>query len=112
MMACDNNCVELTKWIASIAVPAVAGFIGIITGAWLTSRRERKQRQLDFIRTQLREFYSPILGLRQDILMRSELRVKVQQAANTAWGKLSESVTTAEKGRSLIASRKDDFTKL
>lgn len=59
----------------------MAGFVGVVTGAWLTSRRERTQRKLDFCATQLKDFYSPMLGLRSEIRMLSELRLRIQNTA-------------------------------
>ena len=85
---CDATCQELFRWSVSIAVPAAAGLAGVAIGAWLTSRRERRQRRLDFLEKQLTDFYSPMLGLRNEIRMHGELRVRIQDAANSTWKKL------------------------
>ncbi len=68
------------KWGVAIAVPALSGLVGVLVGAWLMGRR--------VVRSQLRDFYSPLLGVREEILRRSEVRVKVGQAASDAWKKI------------------------
>lgn len=75
-------------WDISIALPAIAGLIGVVVGSWLTSRRERAQRRLLFRQQQLREFYSPLLGIRKEIQLRSELRVQIHEAASDVWKRL------------------------
>lgn len=79
----DTQCLELFRWGISIGVPAASGLCGVIIGAWLSGRREIRQKQHAFIERQLLNFYSPLLGIRSDIQMRSELRVKIHQAADT-----------------------------
>ena len=59
-------------------------------GAWLSGRREIRQRRLSFIEKQISEFYSPLLGIRSEIRMRSELRVKIHSTADIEWRKLCE----------------------
>lgn len=88
--ACTLDSFELTRWVASLAVPAMAGLFGVLVGSLLTARREQKQRQLSFLEQQLQQFYSDILGIRAEILMRSEIRAKVQNAASSVWPKLCE----------------------
>lgn len=69
-----------------------SGLVGVIIGAlltaWLTSRREQKQRKLAFLEKQLSVFYSPMLGLRNEIKTHSDFRVHVQNEAGTAWEEL------------------------
>lgn len=78
----------IARWVASIAIPAAAGLIGVLIGAWLTSRREQKQRKLAFLEKQLSFFYSPMLGLRNEIRARGAFRVQVQTEADDAWKQL------------------------
>jgi hypothetical protein len=70
-------------------LPALFGLAGVALGAWLIQRRERIQRQLAFVERQLREFYSPLWGLRREIEVRSELRVRIQDAAAATWSELT-----------------------
>jgi hypothetical protein len=69
-------------------LPVVAGLFGVWIGAWLTTRRDRESRRFDFIKRQIEEFYAPLVGLRADIRAKSELRVKVSDAAGAAWADL------------------------
>ncbi len=75
-----------------VLIGLVGGLAGVALGAWLIQRRERLQRQLAFAERQLREFYSPMWGLRREIEMRSRLRVRIQGAAEAAWRDLTDRV--------------------
>lgn len=112
-MSANDPLIELFKWSLSLAVPAISVLTGIIIGAWLTTRRERKQRRLDFVEKQLQDFYSPMLGIRNEIRMRSELRVRIQHASNVEWAKLC---ARADKSvgalRDLESARSAQFAKL
>jgi hypothetical protein len=80
----ENNS-DSVRWAFSIVVPAIAGFVGVLIGAWLAARREVSERRYAFVEKQLRDFYSPLLGIRNEILMKSQLRVKVHAAADAVW---------------------------
>lgn len=56
----------------------------------MASRREQKEQRLSFLGKQLQEFYSALLGIRTEIRMRSETRVKVHDAAGAIWPDLCE----------------------
>jgi len=73
-----------------MTIPALAGFLGVLVGAWLTSKREERQRRFAFLERQLRDFYSPLIGLRSEIRKKSELRLRISSAANTEWQRLCE----------------------
>ncbi len=66
-------------------VPAVAALVGVLIGGWLTSRNQKRERQIRFFREQLGEFYGPMLAMRAEVLAKAELRLKISGAANTAW---------------------------
>jgi hypothetical protein len=72
--------------IAALAV-AFIGVLGVAVGAvltsWLGGKRERATRRAEFLTRQLQEFYGPLLSMRKEILARSELRVKIQQSADS-----------------------------
>jgi len=114
MPANDPNYIEMVRWGISIGVPAVSGLSGVIVGAWLSGRREIRQRQHAFIERQLRDFYSPLLGIRSEIKMRSELRVRIRQAADTEWRKLCEEKRQigVEARQKLTEERGKEFTEI
>ena len=74
----------LRSWLTAV-LPLLSGVIGVFVGAWLTSRRESRQRRHDFVTKQLSHLYSPILGLRKEITMRGDLQSKIHGAADTKW---------------------------
>lgn len=108
----DANFIELVRWGISIAIPAASGLVGVMLGAWLSGRRETRQRQLAFVERQLRDFYSPLLGIRNEIRMRSELRVRLREAADAEWRKLCEEKRKIGVGalQQLTAERGQEFT--
>lgn len=69
--------------VALIGVAGVA--VGSLLNSWLINRRDREARRAEFLTRQLTEFYGPLLSLRMEIRARSELRVKIQHAANTKY---------------------------
>jgi hypothetical protein len=73
-------------------IAALIGFLGALIGAgltaWFVQRRERQQRQLAFLERQLREFYSPMVGLRAEVRMRGELRLRIQNLAEAVSSEL------------------------
>jgi len=113
-VVCGDRCLELIRWGISIAVPAVAGLVGVAIGAWLTGRRERRQRRLAFLERQLKDFYSPMLGLRNEIRMRSELRVRIHDTAGRVWKELCERAreVSVDTLGSLSRDRFPEFAKL
>jgi len=110
-----NQPSKLISSLISTATIAAAGLVGVFLGAWLNGRRERIQRRYDFVARQLRDFYSPMLGLRREVRMRSELREKVREGARAAWNELSAAARregTPEALQRLTRERGPDFTKI
>jgi hypothetical protein len=106
---------DLIRWAISIAVPALAGLFGVWIGALLASRREQKEQRLSFLAKQLQEFYSALLGIRTEIRMRSEIRVKVHDAAGAVWPELCEDASARggpEALQRLTETRWPEFEKL
>lgn len=87
------------------------GLGGAIVSAILTARREQAQRRYAYAEQQLRDLYSPLLALRSEIRMRSELRLKVSQVMTEEWQRLLDAanVQGAEAVEALLQRRGDDF---
>src|SRR2546427_3470522 len=81
---------QVPPWLVTALLPAIFGFVGILLGAWLSGRRETAHRRYLFRERQLRDLYSPLLGLRSEIRIKSELREKVRAAAHAEWQRLCQ----------------------
>lgn len=81
---------EWIKNIISQNFSAITGLIGVYIGAWLTKRQTVTQRKLDFCEKQLREFYSPLVGIRKEIQILSEFRLAGEEASQKWWQKVCE----------------------
>lgn len=66
-------------------VPAVSGLVGVAIGGWLTALSQKRERREAHIKSQLSEFYSPLVSIRSQIKAKSELRLKLSSAAGAAW---------------------------
>jgi hypothetical protein len=106
----------LFQWAISIFVPSIAGFLGVLIGAWLTTKRERRQRRHEFVERQLREFYSPILGLRTEILAIYALQVKIEQASSEVqrveFGELRQTAKAEENLERFSTQRGPEFARI
>ncbi|MBI4437314.1 MAG: hypothetical protein HY590_07880 [Candidatus Omnitrophica bacterium] len=89
---------ETSEFLQSVML-ASSGLIGVVVGAWLTSWRDRVARQQSFLKQQLDDFYSPMLGIRQEILTKSQLRLEISQTANEAWHELCKGKSPEELKR-------------
>jgi hypothetical protein len=68
--------------LAQSIISAAAGLGGVLAGALLTSRNQREERRHAHIRQQLQEFYSPMLGIKDEINSKHELQSRLQVIAN------------------------------
>lgn len=59
----------------------VVGLGGVLLGAWLTGRHQHAKRRAEFLEHQLRDFYSPLVSLLNQILAKKQMREKVLQIA-------------------------------
>jgi|SRR5580700_2439168 hypothetical protein len=104
---------DFVNWLVPILLPAAAGFGGVLVGAWLTSQRDQRQRQLAFLEKQLASFYSPLLGLRNEVRAQSRLRLRIQSEASAAWADISaESEQLGSAFRHAIAEREREFARI
>jgi hypothetical protein len=81
---------DWTDLIRLIVSGLVGGIGGVVLSGWLAGKREQYQRRHAFVERQLRDLYSPLLGLRAEIRVRSEFRVKVHAVADRVWRGLVE----------------------
>jgi hypothetical protein len=79
-------------WLLQLVIPAAAGLLGVLAGGWMTGRHQKRERQQAYVRERLSGFYAPLLSLRSQIRLKSELRLKLSGMANAAWQKRLESV--------------------
>jgi hypothetical protein len=63
-------------------VIAIAALGGVLLGAWLSGRQQQTERRAAFLTHQLRDFYSPLVSLHDQILAKYSLREKVLRTAS------------------------------
>lgn len=83
--------------LAQSLIAAGAGLLGVLIGtitAMINAKRERKMVRL---KTQLQEFYSPMLGVRSEIKAKSEVRLKVISIASGAFKEEFETGSLGER---------------
>lgn len=110
----DEHSIDVGRLIVTVAIPAISGLAGVAIGSWLTSLREQKQRKLAFLEKQLSMFYSPMLGLRNEVKVLGSIRARVQAEANTVWEALCSSVGdhNFEAGQRLPKERGPEFERI
>jgi len=64
---------------------ALIGLLGVLVGALITITIDRTKAKRDFLSRQLSEFYSPMHGIREEIRILSEFRLKVRNHAGKVW---------------------------
>ncbi len=88
---------ELIWQILPHIAPILSGLIGVFVGTWLSGRQSQTQSKLDFCEKQLREFYSPLVGIRKEIEILTKFRGIVAKASDEWWNeafKISAQVGT------------------
>ena len=60
-----------------ILVPAIAALLGVVAGGYITAYNQSRDRWQRRIREQIDAFYGPMVGIRQEILAKSELREEI-----------------------------------
>ena len=110
----EQQSLEMLRWVTSVAIPAASGLAGVVIGAWLTSRREVRQRKLAFLENQLSAFYSPMLGLRNEISAHAAFRLRVQREADAAWTQLCAETKNLdiEASQKISKHRVPEFTRI
>lgn len=85
--------IKIASWIKNLIsqnFSAITGLLGVYIGMWLTNRQTVTQRKLDFYEKQLRELYSPLVGVRKEIQILSEFRLAGAEASQKWWQKICE----------------------
>jgi hypothetical protein len=65
-------------WYTSLLGSVASGLIGAAVVYYFGLKQRAKERRFSFLEKQLTEFYAPLAGLRKQIRVKSELRVKIQ----------------------------------
>ncbi len=115
MAAEYEQSMEVLQWGISVGAPIVSALVGVVIGSWLSSKQSKQARKHSFIEKQLAQFYSPMLGLRSEIEMRSELRLKIQNAADASWKELCKHESSQgghEALQQLTENRFPEFEKI
>jgi hypothetical protein len=71
-------------------ISAGAGLLGVLVGGLVTAHSQRAERRNARIREQLEGFYSPLIGIREEIRAKSAVRTNVHSAAASVWLKMVE----------------------
>ena len=82
----------MPDWVPSL-ISAASGLAGVVVGALGVALRGRKERRYLFLKRQVEEFYGPLVGLRHDVRAKAEVRVRVSNAAESAWRDLCKGKT-------------------
>ncbi len=106
--------VDPSPWwgISQSGITAIAGLGGIAVGAWFVDRHQAAERRNARIKQQLQEFYSPLLGMRAEIKVKSELRVKLSGIGNSEWQKLFSGTTDPAAKHKIESERWPEFENL
>jgi len=72
------------------ALAGLLGLLGVLVGALIAISRERAKAKRDFLSRQLSEFYSPMVGIREEIRILSGFRLKVTGMTGDVWKELCE----------------------
>ena len=91
--------------IASPLIAACAGLAGVALGGAITIWSQTKERRQARIREKLDKFYSPLLGIRKQILAKSEVRKKVHHCGEVEWPALFVGITSPEEKARITKER-------
>lgn len=76
-----SEIIEAIKFIVATTAPFLSGWFGLRYGL----KQIKEERRLTFIEKQLKEFYSPLLGIHKEISAKSEYRLKVGTISGRLW---------------------------
>lgn len=93
-------------------ITGATGLLGVVIGGLVTAHNQKKERRHARRREQLEKFYSPLIGMRDEIQSKSELRVKLHAAANIAWQKQFVNADLPVEKQAISARLRDKFDKV
>ena len=93
-----RRCMEMSSYLL-LFQPVLSALIGALVVYYFGIRRLGVERRSSFRERQLAEFYAPLAGIRKQIVAKSELRVKISKAAETAWQKICTSYGNRQPAR-------------
>lgn len=93
-------------------ISAASGLGGVFLGGWLTRRSQKLERRQRFIRDQLSEFYAPMLGYRERLKARGEMRLRVRDAAGSEWARRTERESGTDAMLELREKRWPEFERV
>jgi hypothetical protein len=79
-----DNLIDLAKIVLPSLITLLGGYLGYQYGIG----QFRKQKKLELVERQIREFYSPMIGCLNQIKAKSELRFEISKASDPAWRKI------------------------
>ena len=90
-------------------ITAIAGLGGVSVGAWLTARYQKKARRHERLGQQLRDFYSPMIGMRASIEATLTARDCITEKSRNDIMERSWAINDVEERRRM---RKEEFRRL
>lgn len=79
-----NNLIDLAKIVLPSFLTLLGGYFGYQYGIG----QFRKQKKIEFVERQIREFYSPMIGCLNQIRAKSDLRYEISKVSDSAWKEL------------------------
>ncbi len=95
-----------------ILIPAASGLAGVTIGGWITLLGQRLGRKNDRLREQLKEFYSPLLGVRSQIKAKTDVRKKITAKAQELWPYKFAEASSSESRKVLHGEESAAFKKM
>lgn len=80
--------IKLCGGIVAQNFSAITGLLGVYIGGLIANRQSCMQRRIDFVEKQLKELYSPMVGIRKEIQILSEFRLMGEKASDEWWQKI------------------------
>jgi hypothetical protein len=92
-------------------ISAGSALTGVFIGGWLSGRHQKQERKDTVIKEKLRDFYGPMLAIRNEIRVKTELRRKVDSAVHVAWGENLKGVDDPELLKKISTEQWPHFQK-